>query len=253
MRRTARLALDARIKKRDLRFIMRSPPVELTPVSPEFEPRFESFGLDEPPPSASWIGRPELAAVSQQLPFATCLAHALCRLQETLLNLRSVSQPLDADMFHQCVAGLNCRAGQPRPVTHVKLLRDAGAPLDTGSFRPGDPCPSALPSPSRCVRAELVADPDDAKRTIARHAPVVVTMAAEARFARVTDFSIYRDGGGDADLNHAVLLVGYDDSAGCWEVQNSYGTGWGRDGLGRIAYGNCSILSGPSNPGFKLF
>lgn len=253
MRRSARLALDAAIKKRDLRFVLRSPPVEPTSPSPDLEPSLEIFGLDDPPPRASWIGRPELSAVSQQLPFATCLAHALCRLQETLLRLRSAYQPLDADMFHQCVAGLNCRSGQPRPTTHVTLLRDVGAPGNAGGFKPDDPCPAPLPAPSRCVRAELVAGPRDAKLTIARHAPVVATMAAEARFARVKDFSIYRDGGGEADLNHALLLVGYDDELGCWEVQNSFGTGWGHSGLGRIAYGECNILGGPSNPAFKLY
>jgi hypothetical protein len=253
VRRAERLALDARIRKRDLRFVLRSPPVEETPPSPEFEPRFETFGFDAPPPKASWIGRPELAAVSQQLPYATCLAHALCRLQETLLRLRPAYQPLDADMFHQCVAGLNCRAGQPRPARHVTLLRDAGAPANNGAFEPDDQCPAELPAPSRCIRAELLAGPAEAKHVIARHAPVVAIMTAEQRFARVTDFSVYRDGGGDADLNHALLLVGYDDEADYWEVQNSYGTGWGRGGFGRIAYGNCSILVGPAHPAFALY
>ena len=42
-------------------------------------------------------------------------------------------------------------------------------------------------------------------------------------------------------LNHAVLLVGYEDS-GAWIVKNSWGTSWGESGYIRLAAGNtCGI------------
>ena len=40
---------------------------------------------------------------------------------------------------------------------------------------------------------------------------------------------------------HFMLVVGYDDSAQCWIVKNSWGTGWGQGGYGRIGYGECDI------------
>lgn len=40
---------------------------------------------------------------------------------------------------------------------------------------------------------------------------------------------------------HFMLIVGYDDAAGCWIVKNSWGMGWGDNGYGRIAYGECGI------------
>lgn len=40
---------------------------------------------------------------------------------------------------------------------------------------------------------------------------------------------------------HLILIVGYDDDAGCWIVRNSWGTTWGNQGYGRIAYGECNI------------
>jgi len=253
VRRRNRLAIDAPVKARDLRFIRRAEPIRLSPLSPEFEPWVEMFGIDDVPEKASWIGRPELAPVSQQIPYATCLAHALCRLQETLLRKQGARQPLDADMFHQCVTGMNCTTGQPDPATHVRFLRDEGAPAATGSFKPDDSCPVPLPLQSRCNRAVLIMSADQARETISRHAPVIAIMTAANRFAAVKDFEIYRDTGTDDDLHHALLLVGYDDTAQCWEVQNSFGTGWGRNGFGRIAYGSCRIIAGASNPGFALY
>jgi hypothetical protein len=41
--------------------------------------------------------------------------------------------------------------------------------------------------------------------------------------------------------SHIMLVVGYDDTQSCWIVKNSWGTGWGESGFGRIGYGECSI------------
>jgi len=39
------------------------------------------------------------------------------------------------------------------------------------------------------------------------------------------------------DINHAVVLVGWDDSQGAWIMKNSWGTWWGESGYMRIGYG----------------
>jgi PKD repeat protein len=41
--------------------------------------------------------------------------------------------------------------------------------------------------------------------------------------------------------NHAVILVGWNDSGGYWIMKNSWGTGWGESGYMRIEYGANNI------------
>jgi len=59
-----------------------------------------------------------------------------------------------------------------------------------------------------------------------------------------SNWSLYKSGvfsNCGKTLNHAVLLVGYEDS-GNWIVKNSWGAGWGEKGFIRLAPGDtCGI------------
>lgn len=52
---------------------------------------------------------------------------------------------------------------------------------------------------------------------------------------------VYRPVAGAPAGGHCVAIIGYDDQAGCWICQNSWGTDWGEQGFLRIAYGQCGI------------
>lgn len=47
--------------------------------------------------------------------------------------------------------------------------------------------------------------------------------------------------GTDAPINHAVVLVGYNNAGGYWIVKNSWGATWNGDGYFKVKYGECSI------------
>ena len=68
-------------------------------------------------------------------------------------------------------------------------------------------------------------------------------------FCVYDDFFSYQNGcyenEGSEQVNHAVVIVGWDDSEcdgqGAWIVKNSWGPGWGDDGYFKVKYGSCRI------------
>jgi C1A family cysteine protease len=87
---------------------------------------------------------------------------------------------------------------------------------------------------------------DAVKQALLDYGPLFVSMNASA-----TGFSLYSGGVFEywvsAATNHAVLLVGWDDSlahshgTGAWIAKNSWGTSWGESGYFKIAYGSANF------------
>lgn len=101
-------------------------------------------------------------------------------------------------------------------------------------------CPSSLPHGEKIASyTELstgVGDTEDIKRAIYTYGPVSVAVSASGDFMNYAS-GIYNSGSG-GQINHAVNLVGWDDSASPphWIMRNSWGAGWGEKGYMRIAY-----------------
>jgi cathepsin L len=90
--------------------------------------------------------------------------------------------------------------------------------------------------------AAVVPSVPDLKKALCESGPLAVAVRVTPRFTN------YRSGVFDENdpgpVNHAVLLVGWDDkkgAKGAWIVKNFWGTGWGQDGYMDIAYGSNSI------------
>jgi len=87
---------------------------------------------------------------------------------------------------------------------------------------------------------------DAIKQAIIDHGPVSVAVAVNSAFGAYDGgvFNNHSD-----NINHAVVLVGWDDSQGeegVWFLRNSWGPGWGEDGYMRIEYG-CSKVGYSAN------
>jgi len=83
---------------------------------------------------------------------------------------------------------------------------------------------------------------DAMKQAIIDHGPISVALVATSAM-QAYDGGIFNQPS-VGDINHAVVLVGWDDnqgSNGVWFMRNSWGTGWGEGGYMRIEYG-CSQI-----------
>lgn len=84
------------------------------------------------------------------------------------------------------------------------------------------------------------------KSAIYTYGPVVVDMRVYQDFRSYTT-GIYTYSTGSDTGGHDILLVGYNDAdGGYFIVKNSWGTGWGESGFGKIAYSELASQSGTS-------
>ncbi|HEX2040818.1 MAG TPA: C1 family peptidase [Acidimicrobiales bacterium] len=99
------------------------------------------------------------------------------------------------------------------------------------------------PTPDRAGRTMRVpagsttgiSDVAQKKRWIDLVGPMAVMIVPPPDFNAVSS-GIYRPTQQGQGIAHALLVVGFDDDERYWIVKNSWGTGWGVGGFGRISY-----------------
>jgi len=84
----------------------------------------------------------------------------------------------------------------------------------------------------------------DIKQAIYDHGPVSVAICVGPHFQSYPGGVFETNESCADDVNHAVVLVGWDDTLGTngiWYLRNSWGTGWGESGYMLIEYGVSNV------------
>jgi len=80
---------------------------------------------------------------------------------------------------------------------------------------------------------------DKIKQAIYDYGPVAATVYVDSKFQAYTGGTFNSTGSGT--INHAITLVGWDDSKSAWILRNSWGSDWGESGYMYIAYNANSV------------
>ncbi len=133
--------------------------------------------------------------------------------------------------------------GWPYKVMHwmtfnQKNVSDESALPYTG---PPQNCPSQTPTAKYYASnwgivdpAKLNAVPEVAriKEALCKYGVISTTLYADDNFKHYTGgyfFGFKSSTGSYAPINHAVAIIGWDDSIQCWLIKNSWGTDWGTE------------------------
>jgi C1A family cysteine protease len=241
-------------------------PSEGVPPLEEQEALAAQAAAASPPPAPSYPPAVDLRAtdrgsmvgpVRDQGSCGSCVAFGSCAAVEGTLRVERGEPGLEVDLseahlFYCAAAAQGRTCGGPTggwfPKAALDVFAQQGVPDEACfPYTPGDQaCASCTDWEARATRIaawQPLHSPPEMKQWLANHGPIVGSMVVYQDFQYYAG-GVYRHVSGNQLGGHCVCIVGYDDEAGYWICQNSWGGGWGEGGFFRIAYGECAIDSG---------
>lgn len=180
------------------------------------------------------------------------------------------AQPSVQELLNCVSEGGGCRGGWFGNAFDFMLK--TGVPLERQPHYTGVKTACAAQQFWKALRWDYVSDkpneiapPDEIKRALVRHGPLVIHLVADDCFAFYekgvynekpyqTNFNpdgtlksivpftaLPPEERKEPNPNHTVLLIGWDDDKQAWLVKNSWGTGWGEGGFAWIKYATGGI------------
>ncbi|MFH1445662.1 MAG: C1 family peptidase [Nanoarchaeota archaeon] len=211
-----------------------------------------------------------MTTVKDQSTCGSCWAFAVAGVTEALQNIRNKNPNIDPDISEEylvsdCYASGTCCGGSPsgafKYIIENGISDEYCMPYGEYGCSCGNQCSSCgypficsnrICSLNRCKdwwnRLEWIDSygkvPNDQgkiKAELMINGPLLAVFSMEGSFD--ADTYIYRCDEEIAPINHAVVIVGYDDIGGYWIVKNSWGDDWGadHDGYFKVGYGECFI------------
>jgi len=210
------------------------------------------------PPSWDWrnyLGQDWTTPAKYQGPCGSCWAFAAMGALESVIKIREGCSLFNPDLSEQyllsCPPNSGGCSGWNAYYAYDYLYKHGGALLeDCFPYRANDEIPCSQKCENWLEKLVPISGygrfyqpaRDFMKKFLVENGPFVVRMAVYSDFYRY-DGGIYEHPGIEppSDINHEVIIVGYNDSQQYWICKNSWGKQWGENGFFRIKYGDCQI------------
>lgn len=232
-------------------------------LSPEVISLLTTVRISASPNQRSYDGRSDrmIPPVRRQQ-CGNCWAYsALGPIECSYIRINNISDPNSIDLSEKqivdCSGAGNCGGGSTYKAldwlkqTNTKIINDAKLP-DNGV---SGTCPSAFDISAKVKvldwgiinpsgEINKIAPVASIKDALCKYGPVSVAMTATPLLQNFGGNSVYFETPSDyanPQINHAVMIVGWDDDKEAWLVRNSWGEAWGDEGYGWIKYNSNNI------------
>ena len=206
------------------------------------------------PGSFNWCDQNGCTPVKNQGSCGSCWAFATVGPLESLIKINDgVTVDLSEQYLLSCNSdGWGCDGGfwahdyhewkMANGETEAGAVLESNVPYASQETACNPPHPKAYRIDSwQYVCPDCTPTTAQLKQAIYAHGPLSVSVCVNDAFQNYNG-GIF-SGPGCSDLNHGVVLVGWNDDDGCWIMRNSWSSAWGENGYMRIKYGVSSIGS----------
>ena len=196
------------------------------------------------PPAFDWRSQSKVTTVRDQGNCGSCWAFGTVgAFESSLLINSSLTTDLSEQYLVSCnTNGWSCSGGWWAHDYHVApgAVAETAFPYTASNST----CVSSLAHPYQLNSWRYISDSysvpsaDAIKQAIYTYGPVSAAVCVGSGFQRYTGGVFATDetsACGWGQVNHAIVLVGWNDTENTWILRNSWGTSWGESGYMRIA------------------
>jgi len=190
----------------------------------------------------NYNGRDYMSPVKRQNG-GTCWAYAVVGTIEGRLNLERGNPNFDKDLSETYIVN-HCPYGGYNggdPYRTLEWLKSNSVPEESGTFRTKIKNWGWVTHDSSFSNGNLNYKVSAIKNALNEYGPLLAAMYVYSDFQHYTGGVYQHYGSEPKTVNHAVVIVGYNDYQRYWICKNSWGTGWGEHGYFRIKYGEVNI------------
>ena len=200
---------------------------------------------------SNWMTNVKTQGCNDCWAFATCAALEA----KVRINLSKPNWPIDLSEQHVD----SCCKGDCNPWTlaaTLGCLKNNGTPYESCfSYQPGitPPCTDRCSNYNTTLTkvsdfGQVNSNVNDIKAALGQYGPLPTRMVVYQDFQAYAG-GVYEQVWGNELGGHFIVIVGWNDTDGCWVCKNSWDTNWGEDTYGlsgergwfRIKYGECGI------------